>query len=126
VTREEEWRLEFEALRAERAVARRKWRGAADGLAERARDPLGLRGLVKAHPIAATGIGAAVGALLVKMLFGRRKDPDVNGQPPSALSAVLRNAVVGVAVPWLLRTVKEKFGWGAGEAEAPPASGSPR
>lgn len=117
MTRETEWREEWEILRAERDLARRRLRGAADGLAARAKDPLGLRTFVREHPVAATGIGAAAGALLVKMLLGgarppRDDEPHGNGAAPPARawSAVLRDAALGIAVPWLLRVLKERVG----------------
>jgi hypothetical protein len=124
VTREEQWRREWEALRAEREIARRNWRCAADGLAAWARDPLGFKGLVRGHPIASAGIGAAVGALLARLLLrgpepGEREEGPA--RPPAAWTTVLRDAAVGLAVPWLLRVLKEKFGGGPGPDEAPPA-----
>ncbi len=126
MTRESEWRREWEVLRAERRLARGRWRSASDGLAARARDPLGLGTLVQDHPIVATGIGAAAGALLVKLFLGgagaRRDDApprDGAGRPQSVLSAVLRDAALGIAVPWLLRTLKEKVGWDLSPDPAP-------
>jgi hypothetical protein len=118
VTRETEWRAEWEVLRAERELARRRWRSAADGLAVRANDPLGLRRLVDAHPVAATGIGAAAGALLTKWFLGGARAPragrTANGgghRPASVWSSLLRDAAVSLVVPWLLRMAKAKFGW---------------
>lgn len=117
MTREEEWQREWEVLRAERARARREWRGAADGLSAWSRDPLGLGKLVRGHPLAATGISAAVGALLGKFLqwkVGAAKEESPEAAEPArpavAWTTVLRDAAVGLAVPWLLRTLKEKFG----------------
>lgn len=123
---EAEWRKEWEVLRAERAVARRRWRSAADELTERAHDPFGLRKLIADHPVVATGIGAAAGALLVKLLFGRSgksrdgssqrngapHDDDDTAKGPAAnvWSTILRDAALRIAVPWLLNWVREKFG----------------
>jgi hypothetical protein len=124
VTRETEWREEWAVLRAERERARRRWRSAADGLAEQARDPLGLGRLVRGHPVAAAGLGAAAGALLVKLLLGgaksardRRARGDHAARP--AWSKVLLDAALGVAMPWLLRTLKDKFGWDLEPGAAP-------
>jgi hypothetical protein len=128
VTRETEWSEEWEVLRAERADARLRWRGAADGLAAQARDPLGLGSLVRDHPVAAAGFGAAAGSLLVKLLLGRAKATrdrpargDETARPAPAWSTVLLDAALKVAVPWLVRTLQDKFGWdlGAGAAREP-------
>jgi len=121
VTREEQWRAEWEALRAERETARKKWRAASDGLSAWSRDPLGLRRLVSGHPIAATGIAAAVGALLVKHLMrGPEPKAEEAARPPVAWTTLLRDAAMGLAVPWLARILKETFG--AGPGDAPPAA----
>jgi hypothetical protein len=129
VTHESEWREEWAILRAERDLARRRWRSAADGLAARARDPLGLGDLVRAHPVVAGGIGAAAVALLVQHLAGRPhprgddKSPSSGaGRPGATWTGVLRDAVLSVGVPWLLRTLKTRFGW---DAAAAVQSGSP-
>ena len=113
MTREGEWRKEWEVLRAERALARRRWRSAADGLSARARDPLGLGRLVHDHPVAATGIGAAAGALLMRLFAGggrARGDGESRDDGPARQSpswpAALRDAALDVAVPWLLRALK--------------------
>ncbi len=112
MTREEEWRREWEGLRAERDLARRRWCEASAGLSAWTRDPLGLGGILKGHPVAAAGIGAALAALLVKFL-GRRPALGTGEEaaaPPAAWTAVLRDAAVGVAVPWLVRFVAGRFG----------------
>ena len=122
---EAEWRKEWEVLRAERALARRRWRSAADELAERAHDPFGLGKLIKDHPVAAAGIGAAAGALLVKLFLGRSgksrdgasqrsgasHDDDTAERPAANVwSTILRDAALRIAVPWIIDWVKEKFG----------------
>ncbi len=129
---ETDWQKEWEVLRAERDVARRQWRSAADGLAARARDPFGLRSLVQDHPVAATGIGAALGAVFVKLFLGRKgarkggaprgdgvSGPDADGRPPPRWSTVLREVALSIAVPWLIRTLREKFGFDIEPAVAP-------
>jgi hypothetical protein len=115
MTRESRWREEWEALRAERALARRKWREAAGGLAGRARAPLGIGRLIRDHPIAAAGIGAAAGALLVKLFLSRaparRESPppcEEAARPAPAWSTALRDAALGVAVPWIIRMLEER------------------
>lgn len=133
--RESTWRKEWDALREERAAAREQWRLAADALAVKAHDPFGLRTLVRAHPVAATGIGAGIAALLVKLFVGRararRKDaarhdgtPHANGNgkstpdtetetdpsPATEPAGMLRTVIVSFVVPWLLRTLATKFG----------------
>jgi len=129
VTRESAWRIEWAALRAERDRARRKWRGAADGLAARARDPLGLGKLAHDHPIAAGGVGAAVGALLVNLLLGRarasKRDADGAADAPqaSAWSVLLRDAALNFAVPWLLRMLERRFGGKTDPAASPIPEG---
>lgn len=128
MTREAKWRTEWEALRAERALARRRWRSAADGLAARARDPLGLAGLVGGHPIASAGIGAALGALLLRLFLrgrARRKEGREHGsaRPQSSWTTTLRDALLRVALPWLVRYVKEQFGRDADPAPAPKSPG---
>lgn len=124
---ESDWQAEWESLRAEREIARRKWRLAADGLMERAQDPLGLGRVVRDNPLASTGVGAVVGALLVKMFVAKRaagtpghaaRNGAAHG--PSLWSTVLRDAALSVAVPWLMRTLKDKFGWDLDPA-VPPA-----
>ena len=113
MTSEIEWRKEWELLRADRARARRQWRSAADGLAAKAHDPLGLNRLIQGHPIAATGIGAAAGAILAKLFLGRKRarQGDARAGSGSVWSAMLRDAAISVALPWLVRMVKDKFGW---------------
>lgn len=130
MTRETEWRREWDVLRAERVRARHEWRTAADGLAARARDPLGVGGLVRDHPVAATGIGAAAAALLVKLFVGRASkrrhgastDDDGAARTASPFSKILRDTAVSFAVPWLLRAAKEKFGWDLGSSAEPRPS----
>ncbi|MCE9638115.1 MAG: hypothetical protein K8T90_20630 [Planctomycetes bacterium] len=115
---ETDWKREWETLRAEREVARRKWRRAADGLTEHARDPLGLGKMIHDNPVASTGVGAIVGAMLVKMFIARKSESrsgtQNRGSPPPAQSmwsTIIREAALSVAVPWLMRMMKEKFGW---------------
>lgn len=132
MTHESEWQAEWAILRAERDLARRRWRSAADGLAARARDPLGLGDLVRAHPVVAGGIGAAAVALLVQHLAGRPQ-PRGDDESPSGgagrsgatWTSVLRDAVLSVGVPWLLRTLKTRFGWDAGAAAAVQSGSQP-
>jgi hypothetical protein len=114
VTRESRWREEWEVLRAERALARRRWSEAADGIAERARVPLGIVRLIRDHPVAAAGIGAAAGAILVKLLrppvHGGTDGPPDGGEPTRpapAWSTALRDAALGIAVPWILRMLEK-------------------
>jgi hypothetical protein len=127
VTRETQWQEEWKGLRAERDLARRRWRSAADELAVRARDPLGLGRLVRDHPVASTGIGAAAGALLARLFLGgarpSRDAASKNGDGDRAApvwSTLLREAALSVALPWLLRMLKEKLGWDLGGLAAPP------
>lgn len=120
---EAEWRREFAALRAERETARAEWRSAASGLAARARDPFGLGAAVREHPIAAQGIGAGIGGFVVdwllRSLLGKRgsgaSSKDGGGASASSAGldwgAMLRSVAVSVAVPWILRFLKERFGW---------------
>jgi hypothetical protein len=117
VTIEASWQKEWGVLRAERVLARRRWRSAADGLAARARDPLGLRRLVHDHPIAAGGIGAAAVALVLKLLFGGRKAPSDSAQGPGDAArpaipwkTLLLDAATSIAGPWLLRLLKQMPG----------------
>lgn len=115
---ERRWRAEWEVLRAERDRARRRWRIAADGLAARARDPLGVGRLVRDHPVAAGGVGAAVAALLARsFLRGARAQRDDAAAPASAWTTILRDAALSIGVPWLLRYVKDKFGWDLAPAD---------
>jgi len=133
VTSERQWRAEWEVLRADRDRARRAWRSAADGLAARARDPLGVGRLVRDHPVAAGGVGAAVAALLARsFLRGARAPRDGADAPASPWSTILRDAALSVGVPWLVRYVKDKFGWDLAPADdavsrngAPSASKTP-
>lgn len=118
MTREDEWRREWEGLRAERAEARREWRTAADGLSAWSRDPLGIGRLVRGHPVATAGIGAALGALVARFLRGKAPAEGATEEraeaprPALAWTTVLRDAAVNLAVPWILRRVKEGFGPG--------------
>lgn len=138
---EAEWRREFDALRAERETARAEWRSAASGLAARARDPFGLGAAVREHPIAAQGIGAGIGGFVVdwllRSLLGKRgsgaSSKDGGGAPASSAGldwgAMLRSVAVSVAVPWILRFLKERFGWDglsgtdAAQGDRPDAAG---
>ena len=96
MSREEQWRREWETLRAERELARRRWRGAADGLSAWSRDPLGIHRLVSGHPIAAAGVAAAVGALLARLLSrGPEPKAEEPARPPVAWTTVLREASAG-------------------------------
>jgi hypothetical protein len=120
MTREEEWRKEWEGLRAARALARSRWRAASGALSARAKDPLGLNGAIHDHPIAAAGIGAVAGALLVKVLLGGPRR-EASGGPAAGWIGALRDAALGVAVPWLLRVLQEKTGGGPGPSATPEA-----
>jgi hypothetical protein len=126
VRTEAAWREEWKVLHDRRELARRRWRGAVAGLSERARDPLGLGALVREHPLASAGIGAAAGALLGGFLLrGARAqgkdDAAASATPPAPWKILLRDAAMGIAVPWLLRMVREKFGGdGVADPGAPP------
>jgi hypothetical protein len=85
VTREAEWRREWEVLRAERALARREWRSATDGLSAWSCDPFGI------------------GGLLARLLPGGAPEREA---PDPSWRAVLRDAALGFAVPWILDRLK--------------------
>jgi hypothetical protein len=124
MTREEEWRREWEVLRAARGLARSRWRDASGALAARAKDPLGLSRAVHDYPIAAAGIGAMAGALLVKVLLGGRRR-EAEAPPAAGWAGALRDAALGVAIPWLLRVLQGKAGGGIDPSGPPEAPGEP-
>ena len=70
---DEDVRGEWEKLRAEREAARRRVAGAIDELAEKARDPFGLKRKFNDNPLLAAAIAAGAGALLGSTLLGRKR-----------------------------------------------------
>lgn len=120
------FRAEWEVLHARRERARRRWRGAVRELKERARDPLGMGSLVREHPLAAAGIGAVAGALfgglLLRGVRGPRRDAPRDAPASHPWKAMLRDAAMGIAVPWVLKVLKEKFAVDV-DAAPPPAAG---
>ena len=131
LTREEEWQAEWTVLTAERARARQQWSSASQALAQKVRDPFGIGGLIRAHPIAAAAIGAVAGGLIAKFVADRGraapsgdsadKSSEQAASPPRIWSSILREAAVSLLVPWLARMLKAKFGVDIGGIGAPPA-----
>ena len=119
------FRAEWEILHARRERARRRWRGAVSELKDRARDPLGMGSLVREHPLAAAGIGAVAGALLGGLFLrgagGKRRDAPPEAPAPHPWKTLFRDAAMGIAVPWVLKVLKEKFSVDI-DAAPPPAA----
>jgi hypothetical protein len=73
MTSDEEWDQEWRAIHARREIARARMQLAVGSLKERAKDPFGIKEAVRRHPIAAAGVSAGIGALLVNVVLGSLK-----------------------------------------------------
>lgn len=141
MSREADRRAEWTALLAERAEARRRWCVAAADVADRARDPLGLRSIVRRHPALAGGVVAGAIALLLRR-SGRRTepadgatahrrerarsdDPAQTAAPPH--ESLLLRAAITIGLPWLRGLLADAEAdaprHAKTTAEAPPAAG---
>jgi hypothetical protein len=115
------WQEEWDALRAERELARRKWRRASHALGERAKDPLGVKSAIRKHPLLAAAVTAGAGALIGRLLFGggggghrRHADddepaPSRNGHGGSAWSHALQSVAMQVATPLLTHFITNRL-----------------
>jgi hypothetical protein len=118
---DEKWREEWNRLTAERDAARRRWSAAADTLAARARDPLGIKATVGRHPAVAAGIGAAVAGLIATLFVAKargkkKKKRGVRGlfdrrpaSPAVDWESALKSVAVSVATPLVTKFVVSRL-----------------
>jgi hypothetical protein len=116
-TLEQEWKR----LCAERRMLRDRIAESASGLAQKARDPLGLRRLIRRHPLAAALTAAGGAAVISALLAGRKtkRTADAADEPSEGWGSVLRRAASDTVGPWLARFIQSKFAAGPADGTQP-------
>jgi len=115
--KDEEWESDWKRLVAERDAIRRRLCCAKDGLGDAARDPFGVKSMIREHPYVASAVGAGLGGIVAKLVYGAvtKKTAPRDGKAPekseflSSVFATLKTVALDAVTPVLTRFVQEKI-----------------